>query len=210
MRNIPFKCIMSTIITLFLIQFIIKNIDFTRCDWKKISEIAYNITITLGALFGGIYTFYVFQKRQEEASLDIKITSIKKLPRSNKRNIAEIIICVENNGKRDLNLDYDSASITIFNIILEQTLKTEAIHTINSLKPIINNHKGKIRRGVKMNIPYLFNYEPDKLYLVEFKIEVDMIIFTNIFNKDESKNPIWSDRIVFNPNSIEPTNKLDN
>ena len=163
-----------------------------------ISKIFYNFTIPIAAIIGGIYSYYLFSKRHEEASLDLKINKIDQIKNVANENILRVNIFIENKGKRDVNLIYDEVEFSYYKVLNISPLQLELKNSIKDLNPIITNHRGKLRRGVNINIPFIISVNDFGMYFFEFKIKIDMNVFNAAIKKDEDRWIIWSDRIFYN------------
>jgi len=175
------------------------------------STIIFNLVFSASLVIGGIWAYFKFIWRHEDASIIVKFNKIKTIvDKTNKRTFISVEIEIINNGRREVLLYYDYkprvlakndeepdrhykselssyyvGKNSIFNIIDSKT----GVTTVGK-----KQHVGRLRIGVKTIIPYLLIISKPGIYFLEYKIDVNITRFYK--GKDIEDIPIktWSVR----------------
>lgn len=170
------------------------------CDLETISVIFSNFLIPISLIIGGFLAIYTFSKRKEEAALLLKIEDIDPYY-SNDENkyYLHIGVLINNIGKRDLDLLYETATIKISKF---DTNNNKLINLENEKTGLASHDPhstGRIRPNVQCKMPYFIEIEGPGLHFIEFMIDVNMKkYYKGVFKTDKDKViKTWSDRRFF-------------
>lgn len=169
-------------------------------DLKSISTIFSNFVIPISLIVGGIWTLNIFSKRKEEAALLVKIEKIElHYSKDKSKSYLQIGVMINNIGKRDLDLLYQTATIRVSKV---NTDKDGSLNLKNKQTGLVSHDlhiTGRIRPNDQQKVPYFIEIEEPGLYFVEFVIDVDMKkYYKGIFKIDKDKEiKTWSDGTFF-------------
>ncbi len=176
-----------------------------------------NILLSLSVIIGGLWALFRYGRRNEDASLSVKIDKISITKDSEFYNYIYTEILIENNGKREVDLYYNynkenslkrvsgssqceeynkqyHAKISLYKIGKDKD--PTFISNKIGLETRENNipHKGRLRSGVNIRLPYILEVSEPGLYFIEFTIDINL---KSYFGRNDNKDrPIkqWSDR----------------
>jgi len=186
----------------------------TCININEITTIFYNIVISFSVIVGGYWAYIKFIKRHEEASIIVKLKGHKIFrDKISERTYLLVQVLLHNNGNREVMLyyDYKPQNLAQKDEEPERHYKSEInlyyvdsnnkLEKIDSITGLITGdkkqHTGRLRTGVKTNIPYLLMINRAGIYFIEYKIDVNMTRYYK--GKDFSDSPIktWSTRIFY-------------
>ena len=177
------------------------------------SNLIQNILLSISLIAGGIWAWYKFRRRNEVASLSVKIEKATLLKDVDSLFFISTEVVISNIGNREVNLYYNfvpkddtkskfevvdkhyEAGINLFKVDRENLIP---ISKKKGLSSATMHHKGRLRSSVSIRLPYILPvYEPG-LYLLEFSIQINMQTYFKAEDNNDNPIKIWSDRIYFN------------
>ena len=175
------------------------------------STIIFNLIFSASLVMGGIWAYFKFIRRHENASIVVKFNRIKTIvDKTNNRTFISVETEIINNGKREVLLyyDYEPGNLAKNDEEPDRHYKSELssyyvgensrLNIIDSkigLTTVVKKqHVGRLRIGVKTIIPYLLIISKPGIYFLEYKVDVNITRFYKGKDKEDVPIKTWSAR----------------
>lgn len=159
---------------------------------------------TMMILIGGSFAFYKYIRRNEKASLSVKIDEIDLIINENV-NFFSVEATIENLGNREVHLYYNyedyKAQLSLYKINKKGGL--EFVAKKIGLASAKTKYTGRLRSQVSIRLPYLLEVKEPGVYFLEFTIDIGM---KKHFKRNDNKDlpmKVWSDRKYYNLSNSE-------
>jgi len=181
-------------------------------DSENITSIIQNIIVSLSIIIGGVWAYFRFRRRNEIASLSVKIEKIEILNIAKGLNFLSIEVLIKNQGDREVKLYYNyktnnkpskyeesnkqyQSQITLYKVA--ESEKLIPISNKTGLTSGMPRHTGRLRSKVEIRLPYIFPINEPGVYFLEFNIDINMQSYFKAYDHKDRSVVGWSDRIFY-------------